>query len=95
MPGHLDVIEIPCTNPITVALGGNNDIVIAQLHDDGRRASVYFDVQQQTQSPRRSSHLRSTSRNEVHNAQHYHRTSAFQLPARSCKRATARRHPTD
>jgi len=28
-----------------VALGGNNDIVIAQLHDDGRRASVYFDVQ--------------------------------------------------
>ena len=45
MPGHLDVIEIPCTNPITVALGGNNDIVIAQLHDDGRRASVYFDIQ--------------------------------------------------
>jgi len=27
-----------------VALGGDNDIVIAQLHDDGRRASVYFDV---------------------------------------------------
>ena len=45
MPGHLDVIEIPSTDPITVALGGNNDIVIAQLHDDGRRASVYFDVQ--------------------------------------------------
>ena len=45
MPGHLDVIEIPSAFPITVALGGNNDIVIAQLHDDGRRASVYFDVQ--------------------------------------------------
>ena len=46
MPGHLDVIEVPSADPITVALGGNNDIVIAQLHDDGRRASVYFDVQQ-------------------------------------------------
>ena len=44
MPGHLDVIEIPSADPITVALGGDNDIVIAQLRD-GRRASVYFDVQ--------------------------------------------------
>ena len=44
MSGHLDVIEVPSTEPITVALGGDNDIVIAQLHNDGRRASVYFDV---------------------------------------------------
>ena len=45
MPGHLDVIEISSADPITIALSGDNDIVIAQLHDDGRRASVYFDVQ--------------------------------------------------
>ena len=44
MSGHLDVIEVPSTEPITVALGGDNDIVIAQLDNDGRRASVYFDV---------------------------------------------------
>jgi len=44
MSGHLDVIEVPSTEPITVALGGDKDIVIAQLHNDGRRASVYFDV---------------------------------------------------
>ena len=30
MSGHLDVIEVPSTEPITVALGGDNDIVIAQ-----------------------------------------------------------------
>ena len=44
MSGHLDVIEVPSTEPITVALGGDNDIVIAQLHNDGRRATVHFDV---------------------------------------------------
>ena len=44
MSGHLDVIEVPSTEPITVALGEDNDIVIAQLDNGGRRASVYFDV---------------------------------------------------
>jgi hypothetical protein len=56
MPGHLDVIEIPSADPITVALGGNNDIVIAQLHDDGRRASVYFDVQHAKRNRRGDPH---------------------------------------
>ena len=42
MPGHLDVIEIPSADPITVALGGNNDIVIAQLHARWTRGERLF-----------------------------------------------------
>ena len=61
MPGHLDVIEIPSADPITMALGGDNDIAIAQLDNDGRGPSVYFDVRMPTRWPQRSSRWRRTS----------------------------------
>jgi hypothetical protein len=37
--------------PITVLLGGNNDIVIAQLHDNGRSGVFISTSSMQTPSP--------------------------------------------
>lgn len=49
-----DSITIPADDPIIVAVGGDNDIVIAQADKIGEEDVIYSTCGMQTLSPRRS-----------------------------------------